>query len=163
MTGCTDRQSMYKVLIPSARRDILIGVNQVIMQCLAMVVIASLIGAKGLGNDLLTALNGLRVGKALEIGICIVLIAIVLDRLSLAWANKQTDYFAELSFKERHKYSLMFLVVICCGRYSCDYWFVHFQRRFLTTLTLFHITKALLQSPFGKPELIGFGILFSMT
>jgi glycine betaine/proline transport system permease protein len=115
MTGCTDRQLMYKVLIPSARRDILIGVNQVIMQCLAMVVIASLIGAKGLGNDLLTALNGLRVGKALEIGICIVLIAIVLDRLSLAWANKQTDYFAELSFKEKHKYSLMFLVVFVVG------------------------------------------------
>ena len=38
MTGCTDRQLMYKVLIPSARHDILIGVNQVIMQCLAMVV-----------------------------------------------------------------------------------------------------------------------------
>lgn len=115
MTGCTDRQLMYKVLIPSARRDILIGVNQVIMQCLAMVVIASLIGAKGLGNDLLIALNGLRVGKALEIGVCIVLIAIVLDRLSLAWANKQTDYFAEVSFKERHKHSLMFLIVFVVG------------------------------------------------
>ena len=115
MTGCTDRQLLYKVLIPSARRDILIGVNQVIMQCLAMVVIASLIGAKGLGNDLLIALNQLRIGKALEIGVCIVLIAIVLDRLSLAWANKQTDYFADLSFKEKHKYSLMFLVVFTVG------------------------------------------------
>ena len=115
MTGCTDRQLMYKVLIPSARRDILIGVNQVIMQCLAMVVIASLIGAKGLGNDLLIALNRLLVGKALEIGICIVLIALVLDRLSLAWANKQTDYFADLSFKERHKHFLMFLVVFVVG------------------------------------------------
>ena len=115
MTGCTDRQLMYKVLIPSARRDILIGVNQVIMQCLAMVVIASLIGAKGLGNDLLIALNRLRIGSALEIGICIVLIALVLDRMSLAWANKQTDYFAELSFKERHKHFLMFLVVFVVG------------------------------------------------
>ncbi len=115
MTGCTDRQLLYKVLIPSARRDILIGVNQVIMQCLAMVVIASLIGAKGLGNDLLIALNQLRIGQALEIGICIVLIAIVLDRLSRAWANKQTDYFAELSFTEKHKYSLIFLVVFVVG------------------------------------------------
>lgn len=115
MAGCTDRQLLYKVLIPSARRDILIGVNQVIMQCLAMVVIASLIGAKGLGNDLLIALNRLRIGSALEIGICIVLIAIVLDRLSLAWANKQTDYFADLSFKERHKHFLMFLVVFVIG------------------------------------------------
>ena len=108
MSGCGNWQLLVKVLIPTARRDILIGVNQVIMQCLAMVVIASLIGAKGLGNDLLIALNRLRIGLALEIGVCIVLIAIVLDRLSLAWANKQTDYFADLSFAQRHKHSLVF-------------------------------------------------------
>ena len=115
MSGCSEWQLLRRVLIPTARRDILIGVNQVIMQCLAMVVIASLIGAKGLGNDLLIALNRLRIGLALEIGVCIVLIAIVLDRLSLAWANKQTDYFADQSFKERHKYSLMFFVVFVAG------------------------------------------------
>ncbi len=115
MNGCTDWQLMRRVLIPSARRDILLGVNQVIMQCLAMVVIASLIGAKGLGNDLLIALNRLRIGLALEIGVCIVLIAIVLDRLSLAWANKQTDYFADQSFKERHKYTLWFAGVFAAG------------------------------------------------
>jgi len=115
MTGCTNWQLLRRVLIPTARRDILIGVNQVIMQCLAMVVIASLIGAKGLGNDLLIALNRLRIGLALEIGVCIVLIAIVLDRLSLAWANKQTDYFADQSFKQRHKYSIWFLVVFFIG------------------------------------------------
>ncbi|OED40116.1 glycine/betaine ABC transporter [Chromatiales bacterium (ex Bugula neritina AB1)] len=115
MNGCNNWQLMRQVLIPTARRDILIGVNQVIMQCLAMVVIASLIGAKGLGNDLLIALNRLRIGLALEIGICIVLIAIVLDRLSLAWANKQTDYFADQSFKQRHKYSLAFLAVFIAG------------------------------------------------
>ncbi|WP_423906760.1 ABC transporter permease [Candidatus Spongiihabitans sp.] len=115
MSGCTDRQLMLKVLIPTARRDILIGVNQVIMQCLAMVVIASLIGAKGLGNNLLIALNQLRIGLALELGVCIVLIAIVLDRMSLAWAEKQIDYFADLSFVERHKYSLIFGVVFVVG------------------------------------------------
>ena len=115
MAGCTDRQLMRRVLIPTARRDILIGVNQVIMQCLAMVVIASLIGAKGLGNDLLIALNRLRIGLALEIGVCIVLIAIVLDRLSLAWANKQTDYFADQSFKQRHKHSIWFMGVFLAG------------------------------------------------
>lgn len=115
MTGCSSWQLLRKVQIPTARRDILIGVNQVIMQCLAMVVIASLIGAKGLGNDLLIALNRLRIGLALEIGVCIVLIAIVLDRLSLAWANKQTDYFANQSFRERHKYSLIFVAVFAAG------------------------------------------------
>lgn len=115
MSGCSSWQLLRRVLLPTARRDILIGVNQVIMQCLAMVVIASLIGAKGLGHDLLIALNRLRIGLAVEIGISIVLIAIVLDRLSLAWANKQTDYYADQSFKERHKYSLMFLVVFIVG------------------------------------------------
>ena len=115
MSGCSSWQLLRRVLIPTARRNILIGVNQVIMQCLAMVVIASLIGAKGLGNDLLIALNRLRIGLALEIGICIVLIAIVLDRLSLAWANKQTDYFADQSFRQRHKYGLMFLGIFAAG------------------------------------------------
>jgi len=115
MSGCTDRQLLLRVLIPTARRDILIGVNQVIMSCLAMVVIASLIGAKGLGNDLLIALNQLRIGLALELGICIVLIAIVLDRLSLAWADKQVDYFADLSFVERNRFSLVFVAVFVAG------------------------------------------------
>ena len=115
MSGCNNWQLLLKVLVPTARRDILIGVNQVIMSCLAMVVIASLIGAKGLGNDLLIALNQLRIGLALELGICIVLIAIVLDRLSLAWADKQVDYFADLSFVERHKYSLIFGAVFIVG------------------------------------------------
>ncbi len=115
MNGCSSWQLLRRVQIPTARRDILIGVNQVIMQCLAMVVIASLIGAKGLGNDLLIALNRLRVGLALEIGVCIVLIAIVLDRLSMAWANQQTDYFANQSFTERHKHLLIFLVIFCAG------------------------------------------------
>ena len=106
---------MFKVLIPTARHDILVGVNQVIMQCLAMAVIASFIGAKGLGFNLLLALNQLRIGQALELGICIVLIAVVLDKLSLGWANKQIDYFADLSFVERHKYSLIMAAILVAG------------------------------------------------
>ncbi len=115
MSGCTSSQLMFKVLIPTARRDILIGVNQVIMQCLAMAVIASFIGAKGLGFNLLLALNQLRVGLAMELGICIVLIAVLLDKLSLAWANKQTDYFADLPFIQRHKWPLLFVVILFSG------------------------------------------------
>ncbi|MGE4576119.1 MAG: ABC transporter permease subunit, partial [Candidatus Pseudothioglobus sp.] len=115
MSGCHDYQLMYKVLIPTARRDILIGINQVIMQCLAMAVIASFIGARGLGFNLLVALDQLRVGVALELGICIVLIAVVLDKLSLAWANKQTDYFADLPFMQKHKWSLMFVAILFIG------------------------------------------------
>jgi len=115
MSGCNNWQLLTKVLIPTARRDILIGVNQVIMQCLAMVVLASLIGAKGLGIHLLIALNQLKIGIAIEMGICIVLIAIVLDRMSLAWANKQTDYFSNPTFTEKYKYPLMFGVVFILG------------------------------------------------
>lgn len=115
MSGCTPFQLMYKVMLPTARKNILVGVNQVIMQCLAMVVIAALIGAQGLGDDLLKALNGLRIGKALELGICIVLIAIVLDRLSLAWANMPIDYFADLSFFERHRNKFILLAILVGG------------------------------------------------
>ena len=69
MSGCNNWQLMTRVLIPSAKQDIMIGVNQVIMQCLAMVVIASFIGAPGLGYKVLIMLNNLRIGKALELGV----------------------------------------------------------------------------------------------
>jgi glycine betaine/proline transport system permease protein len=115
MNGCNKVQLMVKVLIPTARHDILVGVNQVIMQCLAMAVIASFIGAKGLGFNLLLSLNQLRIGQALELGICIVLIAVVLDKLSLSWANKPVDYFSDLTFVERHKYSLIMGVILVAG------------------------------------------------
>ena len=115
MSGCNEFQLLFKVLIPTARRDILIGVNQVIMQCLAMAVIASFIGAKGLGWNLLLALNQLRIGLALEAGVCISLIAVLLDKMSLAWAHKQTDYFANLTFFQRHKYGLFFVGAVLVG------------------------------------------------
>ncbi len=115
MSGCNGWQMMFRVLIPTSRRDILIGVNQVVMQCLAMTVIAAFIGAQGLGSNLLIALNSLRIGTGIEIGVCIVLIAVVLDKMSLAWANKQTDYFADLSFVQRHRYALMALAVFLTG------------------------------------------------
>ena len=115
MSGCNDFQLLFKVLIPTARRDILIGVNQVIMQCLAMAVIASFIGATGLGWNLLLALNQLRIGLALEAGICITLIAVLLDKMSLAWANKQINYFENPTFLQKNKYFMMFIGVVLAG------------------------------------------------
>lgn len=115
MSGCNRSQLLLRVQIPTARRDILIGVNQVVMQCLAMTVIASFIGAQGLGSNLMIALNSLRIGTGLEIGLCIVLLAVLLDKLSLAWANKQTDYFSDLAFFERHKWSLVCVVIFLVG------------------------------------------------
>ncbi len=116
MSGCSKFQLLFRVLIPTARRDILIGVNQVIMQCLAMTTIAAFIGAKGLGFNLKVALNSLKIGKAAEIGICVVIIAVVLDKLSLAWANKQKNYFANLNFYQKNKSLLIFLILtLLCG------------------------------------------------
>lgn len=115
MNGCNRTQLLLRVQVPTARRDILIGVNQVVMQCLAMTVIASFIGAQGLGSNLMIALNSLKIGTGLEIGLCIVLIAVLLDKLSLAWANKQTDYFADLSFVQRYKFSLICAAIFVAG------------------------------------------------
>ena len=89
MCGATSSQLMCYVRAPTARAEILVGLNQVIMQCLAMVVIASFIGAPGLGYKLLQLLQSLKIGRSLEIGVSIVLIAIMLDRLTKAWAELQ--------------------------------------------------------------------------
>lgn len=115
MSGCSEFQMLFRVLIPTAKRDVLIGVNQVFMQCLSMTVIAAFIGAQGLGSNLLIALNSLKIGTGLEIGICIVLIAVVFDKMSLAWANKQTDYFADLSFVERHRDLIICGIILIAG------------------------------------------------
>ena len=115
MSGCNNFQLMFKVLIPTARRDILIGVNQVIMVCFSMAVISAFIGAKGLGFNLLLALNQLNIGLALEAGLCISLIAILLDKMSLAWANKQEDYFGNLTFFQRNKNLLFFAATVVIG------------------------------------------------
>lgn len=84
MAGCTRRQKMWRILMPSARPLLMVGVNQVIMMSLNMVIIASMIGAGGLGYDVLMALRALKIGESLEAGLAIVVIAIVLDRLSQA-------------------------------------------------------------------------------
>lgn len=102
MAGCTPWQLIWKVELPAARDSLMVGVNQVIMQCLAMVVIASFVGAKGLGNDLLFRLQALRIGEAIEIGVAIVFMAVTLDRLSQALAAKQPHHAPEGPFWVRH-------------------------------------------------------------
>ena len=87
MAGCTARQKLWRVLLPSARPTLMVGVNQVIMLALNMVIIASMIGAGGLGYDVFLALRALKVGEAMEAGLAIVALAIALDRLSQAIAH----------------------------------------------------------------------------
>ena len=88
IAGATERTIFWKIKLPVALPTLAIGINQTIMACLNIVVIASMIGAGGLGYLVLVALRKLDIGGALESGIAIVLLAIVLDRLSLAAARR---------------------------------------------------------------------------
>ncbi|MFH8934509.1 ABC transporter permease [Streptomyces griseosporeus] len=82
--GATARQRLLTARIPLARKDLLLGVNQTIMMALSMAVIASVIGAGGLGDRVYQALASVDVGAALAAGIPIVLLAVVLDRVTAA-------------------------------------------------------------------------------
>ncbi|RLU90443.1 glycine/betaine ABC transporter permease [Streptomyces griseocarneus] len=85
--GATARQRLLTARLPLARRELLLGVNQTIMMALSMAVIASVIGADGLGDRVYQALSTVDVGSALAAGIPIVLLAIVLDRITSGRAS----------------------------------------------------------------------------
>ncbi|WP_326728745.1 ABC transporter permease [Streptomyces phaeochromogenes] len=80
--GTTARQRLLTARIPLARKELLLGLNQTIMMALSMAVIASVIGAAGLGDRVYQALASVDVGAALAAGIPIVLLAVVLDRVT---------------------------------------------------------------------------------
>ncbi len=80
--GCTDSQLLFKVQLPLALPSIMAGINQTIMLALSMVVIASMIGAGGLGNTVLTGIQRLDVGLGFEGGLGVVILAIILDRIT---------------------------------------------------------------------------------
>ncbi|MFE9313900.1 ABC transporter permease [Streptomyces albidoflavus] len=82
--GTTARQRLFTARLPLARKELLLGVNQTIMLALSMAVIASVIGAGGLGDRVYQALASVDVGAALAAGIPIVLLAVVLDRTTAA-------------------------------------------------------------------------------
>jgi len=82
--GSTKLQTLWKVQIPQAIPTIMTGVNQTIMLSMSMVVTCAMIGANGLGLEILLAVNRVEMGKALFPGICIVILAIILDRLTQA-------------------------------------------------------------------------------
>lgn len=93
MSGCTKAQMLRHVYIPSARTEILVGVNQVIMLSLAMVVLTAFIGMPGLGAKLLAMMGSFKLGRSFEIGVTIVLLAVMLDRMSKAWVIKLPEHF----------------------------------------------------------------------
>jgi len=111
MSGASRWQMLTKVFLPSARTEILVGVNQVIMLCLAMVVLTAFIGMPGLGGKLLAMMNSFKLGRSLEIGITIVLVAIMLDQMSKAWVAKQPEHFERgTPWYIRHKFSVLAVV-----------------------------------------------------
>ncbi len=114
MAGCTRRQLTWKVLVPSAAPGLMVGVNQVIMLSLNMVIIASMIGAGGLGYDVLTSLRRLDIGAGIEAGVAIVVLAIALDRLSQAYAARTPDSRRDddASPLQRHRWTLLALAII---------------------------------------------------
>jgi glycine betaine/proline transport system permease protein len=86
--GATRGQTLVKVLVPMAKRTIVVGINQTIMAALAMVTIAALIDAPGLGKVVLKALQTLDVGTAFNAGLAIVVMAVVLDRVTTAVGDR---------------------------------------------------------------------------
>jgi glycine betaine/proline transport system substrate-binding protein len=86
--GVTSAQMLLTVELPLARPSIMAGVNQTIMLALSMVVVASMIGARGLGEQVLNGIQSLDVGQGLEAGIGIVILAFVLDRITQGFGGR---------------------------------------------------------------------------
>lgn len=85
--GCTPFQKLMKIQLPQAMTMITAGINQTTMMALGMIITSAMIGAKGLGIVILSAIGRLEVGVCAEVGICIVFVAITLDRLTQGLAR----------------------------------------------------------------------------
>jgi len=86
--GANSMQQLFGVQLPLALPNIMAGLNQTIMMALSMVVIASMIGARGLGYEVLLGINRLEVGRGLLAGIGIVILAIIFDRISQSYGKR---------------------------------------------------------------------------
>ena len=86
--GSTPRQMLLKIELPQSLASIMTGINQTTMMAMAMVVIASMIGAEGIGEQVLIAIRRLEVGNGFQAGLGIVFLAIILDRVLQGFATK---------------------------------------------------------------------------
>ncbi len=115
MAGCSPRQRLFLVLLPAARQGLLTGFNQLVMLSLSAVIIASVIGAGGLGNVVLQGLKSMQLGRALEAGLGITLMAIALDRLSRAIVSRRPSHAAAATGWRRRPALLGALAVLFAG------------------------------------------------
>ncbi len=87
--GATRTQKLLKVQIPTALPTIMAGVNQSIMLGLSMVVIAAMIGAGGLGEDVLRGIQRIQIGQGFEAGLAVVILAVILDRITAGFGERR--------------------------------------------------------------------------
>lgn len=85
--GSTHLQLLVWIKLPQALPSIMAGINQAVMMSLAMVVLASMIGAPGLGEDVLQSIQTLNIGQGLQAGTAIVIVAIIIDRITQAFGQ----------------------------------------------------------------------------
>ena len=93
--GSSKRQILFKVQIPLALPSIMMGVNQTIMMALALVVLATFIGAQGLGSEIWISIRKLDVGAGMEGGLCVLFMAIMFDRFSKAFSKESVTLPAD--------------------------------------------------------------------
>lgn len=115
MSGCSPRQRLLLVLLPAARQGLLTGFNQLVMLSLSAAIIAAVIGAGGLGNVVLQGLKSMQLGRAFEAGLGITLMAIVLDRLSRAFALRRPTHGTEMTGWHRHPALFSALAILALG------------------------------------------------
>lgn len=87
--GATGAQLLFKVQLPLALPAIMGGINQTIMMALSMVIVTSMVGAGGLGGEVLSSIQQLDVGLGFESGLCVVLLAIILDRITQSFGTRK--------------------------------------------------------------------------
>src|SRR5690606_9707486 len=90
--GASPRRILFQIQLPLAKPSIMAGINQVIMLSLSMVVIASMVGASGLGRPIIQALSRIDVGLGAEAGLAVVILAIMLDRLTASLGAGKTAF-----------------------------------------------------------------------
>lgn len=113
--GSTSAQKLFKVELPLAKNTIMAGVNQTMMLALSMVVTGSMIGAPGLGREVLSALQKVDIGNGFVSGISLVILAIILDRVTQAFNSKRENGQKSSTNKRIALAALLVFVVAALG------------------------------------------------
>ena len=89
VSGCTQNQTFWRVQLPMALPEILLGINQTILLALSMIIICAMIGTRDLGQEVFIALSKAEAGRGLVAGFAIAFIGIIADRLISAWSARK--------------------------------------------------------------------------